>query len=361
KCRAFIMVLTASVPSWSASLPRVVHFTRPDQPKKAGVGPFPVLIWEVALRSWQRFFLRSRGFRLRVWHDHNLTECMQQEFPEYLPAFRALPGGIERSDIGRYCVMHQQGGIYADLDYEVRAFFYTELPAHLVSLVECRSKDKGLLVENSLMASPPGHPFWRLAIRSCFDVPGRHRWDDAEGGTGPRLLSKLLGSPNVSAMVHVLSCKDFQRGIQADAAHEHCGHISDGRGQRGIHWSTTSHTAFVGAALRADAFYFMHPELKGRPLFRKAVHEVAAESARVPCARRSASQVSELLAACVRGAGLDMAELGGPGAQTTSEPFDLAEKLLQEAVEVRPEASDLRYLLGSALHSSGRRSEAIVQ
>ncbi|CAK8991740.1 unnamed protein product, partial [Durusdinium trenchii] len=200
-----------------------------------------------------------------------------------------------------------------------------------------------------------------LAIRSCFDVPGRHRWDDAEGGTGPRLLSKLLGSPNVSAMVHVLSCKDFQRGIQADAAHEHCGHISDGRGQRGIHWSTTSHTAFVGAALRADAFYFMHPELKGRPLFRKAVHEVAAESARVPCARRSASQVSELLAACVRGAGLDMAELGGPGAQTTSEPFDLAEKLLQEAVEVRPEASDLRYLLGSALHSSGRRSEAIVQ
>jgi mannosyltransferase OCH1-like enzyme len=25
---------------------------------------------------------------------------------------------VRGSDIGRYCVMHQQGGIYADLDYE---------------------------------------------------------------------------------------------------------------------------------------------------------------------------------------------------------------------------------------------------
>lgn len=258
------MAVTAAngaVPFGKTPLPRLVHFTRPDQPKKAG-GAFPVLIWEVALRSWQRFFPRSQGFRLRVWRDHNLTECMRQEFPEFLPDFLRLPGGIERSDIGRYCVMHQQGGIYADLDYEVLVNFFEELPTSLVSLVECRSKDQGLEVENSLMASPARHPFWRLAISSCFETPGRHRWDDAQGGTGPRLLSQLRrSSVNASEMIHVLPCRDFQRGIQADAAAERCGHISSGPGQRGIHWSTTSHTSFVGAALRADAFYATHPEL----------------------------------------------------------------------------------------------------
>eukprot|EP00434_Breviolum_minutum_P012009 symbB.v1.2.010590.t1/scaffold686.1/size316167/9 len=165
---AQIFMAVVPVLSWNTSLPRLVHFTRPDQPKKAGVGTFPVLIWEVALRSWQRFFPRSQGFRLQVWRDRNLTECMEQEFPEFLQDFLALPGGIERSDIGRYCILHQQGGIYADLDYEARANFFGELPSDLVSLVECRSKDEGLAVENSLMASPVHHPFWRPGTSFAF-------------------------------------------------------------------------------------------------------------------------------------------------------------------------------------------------
>ncbi|CAE7355122.1 KCNB1 [Symbiodinium natans] len=160
------------------------------------------------------------------------------------------------------------------------------------------------------MASPPRHPFWRLVLKRCFEAPGQHRWDDAKGGTGPRLLSTLLQEANVSRMVHVLPCRLFQRGIQGDGAMQSCGHIADAfaRGQRGIHWSTTSHTAFVGSALRADAFYTLHPELRGRPLFREpAVHEVAAHSAQALTVARPPAQAQLLLAACLRGAGLETA------------------------------------------------------
>eukprot|EP00434_Breviolum_minutum_P012012 symbB.v1.2.010592.t2/scaffold686.1/size316167/11 len=164
-------------------------------------------------------------------------------------------------------------------------------------------------------------------------------------------------------MVHVLPCQQFQRGIQADGAAESCGHIFTGQGQRGIHWSTTSHTSFVGAALRADVFYSMHPEVVGRRLFGRGVHDVAAQSAQVPPAQRSDAQAFELLTACLRGAGLANVQMEqkGPVSSDVEKPFARAEKLLQQAVELRPNASDLRYLLGSALHSLGQRSDAIIQ
>ncbi|CAE7633376.1 CSH1 [Symbiodinium sp. CCMP2592] len=364
-----------------APLPKIVHFTRPEQPRKLGVGPFPVLIWEVALRSWQRHFPVYGGYTHRVWRDQNLTECMRQEFPEFLDGFLALPGGIERSDIGRYCALYQQGGIYADLDYEVRTNFYAELPADLVSLVECRSKDPGLEVENALMASPPRHEFWRLAMQQCFHVAGRHRWDDARGGTGPRLLSTMLRDTIVNEMVHVLPCQLFQRGIQGDGAIGSCGHVADesAQGQRGIHWSTTSHTAFVGSALRAEVFYTLHPGLQGRPFFREtSVHEVAARSAGALTVERPPNEAAPLLAACLRGAGLESAASAvdkyGPLAfeaesQSSRQPcpdgkrsaMPRAELLLRNALLLRPTASDLLYLLGSALQAQGRLMESLIQ
>ncbi|CAJ1343522.1 unnamed protein product, partial [Effrenium voratum] len=317
----------------TAALPRLVHFTRPDPPKMPNAGQFPVLVWEVALRSWLRYFPRREGFRHRVWRDHNLTDCMQKEFPEFLKDFLALPGGIERSDIGRYCVLHQQGGIYADLDYEARANFYQEIPSDLVSLVECRSKDPGLLVENSLMASPAAHPFWRLAIRRCFEASGQHRWDDAHGGTGPRLLSALYAEEQVAQMVHVLPCQDFQRGIQA-----------------------------------------LRPHLRRRPKRHPLEHHLTHRLCGRHFARRSlllcapgSRQPAALWGCRARGRSAERAGAPGtaPGARGPMEPdgsaFGRAERLLREAVALRPNASDLRYLLGSAMHSQGRVADAIFQ
>merc|ERR1712008_35932 len=103
-----------------------------------------------------------------------------------------LPGGIERSDMGRYCALHRFGGVYADLDYEVRTNFFHELPSDKVSLIECRSKDQGIEVEIALMASAKGHWIWRMAMQQTFTGKGDHRWDNSEGGTGPRMLSSLL-------------------------------------------------------------------------------------------------------------------------------------------------------------------------
>eukprot|EP00439_Symbiodinium_sp_Y106_P046524 s623_g5.t3 len=116
----------------------------------------------------------------------------------------------------------------------------------------------------------------------------------------------MLRDRTVGEMVHVLPCQLFQRGIQGDGAIGSCGHVADesAPGQRGIHWSTTSHTAFVGSALRAEVFYTLHPELQGRPFFREtSVHEVAARSAGALNVERPPSEAAPLLAACLRGAG----------------------------------------------------------
>ncbi|CAK0888370.1 unnamed protein product, partial [Prorocentrum cordatum] len=268
---------------------------------------FPVLVWEIALRSWRRFFPVRQGFQHLLWSDDNLTECVREEFPQHLGGFLALPGGIERSDAGRYCVMHRHGGIYADLDYEARTEFFGDLMPGLASLLECRSKDAGIDVENSLMASPPGHELWRLALARIFgsSPSGARRWDDPSSGTGPRMLTALLRGADASALgVRVLPCSLYQRSVAADSGEGHCGRVLDAHAvhQRGIHWSTTSHTSFVGAALRSERTFALHPELLGRPLFRgpDLVHRVAAASQGAdPSAPRSEAERARLRGACL--------------------------------------------------------------
>lgn len=186
-CIALLVVL---LQFGEAALPRIIHWTRP--PVYPGASPLPVLVWQVALRSWSRFFPRSQGFQHFMWTDANLSSCMEAEFPSYLSAFHALPGGVERSDVGRYCILHKHGGIYADLDYEVRTNFFSDLAEDVASLVESPYAELSESVQNSLMASPARHPLWREAISEVFQHAGLHRWDDVEGGTGPRMLTALL-------------------------------------------------------------------------------------------------------------------------------------------------------------------------
>merc|ERR1719162_757226 len=95
-------------------------------------------------------------------------------------------------------------------------------------------------------------------------------------------LLQRMGPAEAEAMVHVLPCHKYQRGILADRRTTNCGHVADASAgmQRGIHWMTSSHSGFLGAALREEAFFALHPEVRGRAMFRvlDAAHLVAARS-----------------------------------------------------------------------------------
>lgn len=90
-------------------IPRLVHQTYKDE-------RIPVKLLPL-LESWTQ---RNRGWQRRFYTDEDCTRFVQDEFPQYYRAYRALPKDVERADFFRYMVILRYGGVYADIDVECR-------------------------------------------------------------------------------------------------------------------------------------------------------------------------------------------------------------------------------------------------
>ena len=132
----------------------------------------------------------------------------------------------------RYLILHTYGGIYRDSDYECTAppgqftLGSDDLPLHVV---ESRWKFNEW-VQNSLMASVPGHPFWmdlandvvRTGLKGwCRQHNGRI---DVLASTGPQRLEKWIAMPEYVSCVNVLPWRRYfgeaEKG-RGDMAHHH--------------------------------------------------------------------------------------------------------------------------------------------
>ncbi|GLC37790.1 hypothetical protein PLESTB_001477000 [Pleodorina starrii] len=69
-------------------------------------------------QSWAR--VNGPGWQLRFYDDEACIAFVRREFPEYLDAYLSLPKDVERSDFFRYMVILRLGGVYADIDVELR-------------------------------------------------------------------------------------------------------------------------------------------------------------------------------------------------------------------------------------------------
>ncbi|KAG2453558.1 hypothetical protein HYH02_001777 [Chlamydomonas schloesseri] len=70
------------------------------------------------MASWTR--VNGPGWQTRFYDDEACTDFVRREFPEYLDAYLSLPKDVERSDFFRYMVVLRLGGVYADIDVELR-------------------------------------------------------------------------------------------------------------------------------------------------------------------------------------------------------------------------------------------------
>lgn len=90
-------------------IPRLIHQTYRDE-------RLPVKLLPL-LESWTQ---RNRGWQRRFYTDEDCTRFVQDEFPQYYRAYRALPKDVERADFFRYMIILRHGGVYADIDVESR-------------------------------------------------------------------------------------------------------------------------------------------------------------------------------------------------------------------------------------------------
>ncbi|THC96197.1 hypothetical protein EYZ11_004316 [Aspergillus tanneri] len=65
--------------------------------------------------SWTTMF-EAQNYTVKLWTDDDVLELIKAKYAWLLPTYRSYPHNIQRADIARLLVIHNEGGIYSDLD-----------------------------------------------------------------------------------------------------------------------------------------------------------------------------------------------------------------------------------------------------
>jgi hypothetical protein len=129
------------------------------------------------MESWKRF---HPGWEFKFWSEADLTGFVHSRCPDYSDLFHAYPHPVMRTDLGRYLVLREFGGVFADpgaeavasfeplLTSDVPIFGYEPQPHAALELV--RSRGFTSVISNAIMVTPAGHSFWNhllKLIRRC--------------------------------------------------------------------------------------------------------------------------------------------------------------------------------------------------
>lgn len=251
-------------------IPKIVHFMYKDNLLNVNRSTWPNPVWRFAFEAWQKHF-NEIEYKYVFWDEHAIDQQFKKHCSAHVKLYGSFENNISRSDLARYCILHEQGGIYADLDYEPRENFYDSLHPGKVNLIE--SPYEGENLQNSLMASPPGHSFWTHLLAVAGPRAHKLNPDQLQNptiATGPILLDTLsfqsgkwddpkswepaslswadakFWKARLRSDVNKLPCKEFQHRMHKPRTQHNdkpgCGFLTyyEVDHVKGIHWGTQS-------------------------------------------------------------------------------------------------------------------------
>lgn len=145
--------------------------------------------------TWRQYQQKLRAlhpdWEYRLWTDEDNLAFVGKEYPDFLDTYLALPRNIMRADVIRYLLLYRLGGLYMDLDYEMLKPFDLNEKAAVLAWEGDEPLDKRLLC-NSIMASSPGHPFFKRLIEDLKSNPPLNvDGTTIEAATGPGFITRV--------------------------------------------------------------------------------------------------------------------------------------------------------------------------
>lgn len=65
------------------------------------------------VNSWKT---KNPGFEYKLYDDEESRAFVKTRYPEFLALYDELPSNVQRADVFRYLIIHDRGGVYADMD-----------------------------------------------------------------------------------------------------------------------------------------------------------------------------------------------------------------------------------------------------
>lgn len=134
-------------------IPKIIHQTWKNKniPKK----------WSSYHKTWKDIFPESE-FEHILWTDEDNRNLIKNHYSWFLKTYDNYPKNIQRADAIRYFILYHHGGIYADLDCEVRENFYEDLTHDTINLADNPYGPGSKM--NNLMASNKGNEKWKIVF-----------------------------------------------------------------------------------------------------------------------------------------------------------------------------------------------------
>jgi hypothetical protein len=129
------------------------------------------------IESWRKY---HPHWEYWFWRDEDISEFVKSKYHWFIDTYNSYSMPIMKADVFRYLVLHEFGGVYADLDMEclrplddfvaTRSCILSQEPLEHAVLIYGRER----LACNALMACKPKHPFFKWLIHELPKIKARH-------------------------------------------------------------------------------------------------------------------------------------------------------------------------------------------
>jgi len=141
--------------------------------------------WKEYHQTWKNKFPEPE-YKHILWTDEDNRKFIKDNYEWFLKTYDNYPKNIQRADAIRYFILYHYGGIYADLDCEVRENFYNDLTHDNINLAASPYGPGGKM--NNLMASDKKNEKWKLVFD---ELEKRKKIPGTMSSTGPSVLDSL--------------------------------------------------------------------------------------------------------------------------------------------------------------------------
>ena len=119
--------------------------------------------WKEYHNTWKKHFPEPE-YQHILWTDEVNKDFIKENYNWFYNTFSGYPKGIQRADAIRYFILFHYGGIYADLDCEVRENFYQDLEQDNINLAG-NPYENGKSTMNNLMCSDKNNDKWKKVFQ----------------------------------------------------------------------------------------------------------------------------------------------------------------------------------------------------
>lgn len=196
-------------------IPRVIHQIWLGE----SGGPEPPPRFREAAATWRA---EHPEWQYRLWDAVEVDQLFASARPDLHALYRAYPHWVQRADAARYLILHEHGGVYADLDIRCVGSFDEIAEADLVL---APTEPFGL--SNDLMAAAAGHLLFDSLLNEL--ATAHRRWGrpwvprhfQIMCGTGSLLLSRVFARLDVGTAVRLLTSGEYGHGSADEALVHH--------------------------------------------------------------------------------------------------------------------------------------------